>query len=154
MSIRIRAYETQDREKIIALTKRLSDFELQEFRQAERVDQTNIANLKTVLAEPDADNAIFVAEVEGSVVGYIHLQTQSDYFSGEKHGYIAKLAVGRKVEGRGIGRKLLEQAEAWTREKGYERLKLHVFAENWRALQIYEKYGYEKDVVQYVKKIA
>ena len=154
MSIIIRKHQTKDHTRIIALTKRLSDFELLGFRQRDQIDQTNLEMVAKALAETDEDGTIYVAEDEAVVVGYIRLQTQSDYFSGEKHGYVANLAVDQSLEGRGLGRMLLEKAEEWTRAKGYARLKLHVFAENRRASQIYENYGYEQDVIQYVKTIV
>jgi ribosomal protein S18 acetylase RimI-like enzyme len=155
MSISIRKYQGKDFTKIIALTPRLSDFELLEFRQKDQIDQTNLEMVEKALAETeDEDNVIYVAEDAGVVVGYLRLQTQSDYFSGEQHGYIANLAVAQSQEGRGVGRMLLDQAEAWTQEKGYDRLKLHVFVENRRAAQIYEKFGYEQDVIQYVKRLG
>ena len=65
--------------------------------------------------------------------GFIHLETQADYFSGEKHGYISDLAVSKSFEGRGVGRILLEAAEAWARVNGYRLLTLYVFSGNTRA---------------------
>ncbi|MGE5377355.1 MAG: GNAT family N-acetyltransferase [Bacteroidota bacterium] len=55
---------------------------------------------------------------------------------------MSDLAVDQKFEGQGIGRLLLEVAEDWTRSNGYHLLTLYVFAGNTRALQIYEKHGF------------
>ena len=156
MLIIIRAFLPKDHESIIELTKRLSEIDMPEWRKAEQIENTNIAMVKNAMEESDPDNVILVAQaaIENQVVGYIRLQTQTDYFSGEKYGYVANIAVNRAFEGQGVGHKLLERAENWTRDKGYTHLKLHVFVENTRALQVYEKYGYNQDIIEYVKVLS
>jgi GNAT superfamily N-acetyltransferase len=153
MTIRIRMYQSSDREFILSLVGRFSGFELPEWRRAEDVDRTNHASIAEALEEPDPGSAIFLAEVEKVPAGFIHLQTQSDYFSGEAHGYISDVAVTPDFEGRGVGRLLLETAEDWARSKGYSLLSLYVFAGNTRTRQIYEKLGYCPEVIKYGKSL-
>ncbi len=154
MSSRVRSFLPTDREFIIALATRLSEFELPEWPQADQIDHTNVSSL--INAMDESGTAIFVAQDEaiGQLVGFVRLQTHTDYFSKEKHGYIANLAVEKSFEGQGIGRKLIDTAEIWAREKGYDRLTLHVFVENGRARRIYEEDGFQQDIIQYVKVIA
>lgn len=155
MSIQVRYFLPTDREAIIELTRRLSEFDLPEWRHSDQIDNTNIAMINQAIDESDPDNIILVAEDESQgIVGYIRLQTQIDYFSGEKHGYIANIAVDKVFEGLGIGRRLLATAEKWSQEKGYDKLKLHVFAENKRAQQVYEKNGFHPDILTYIKVIT
>ena len=152
MAIRIRPYQPSDREFVLSLVTRFSEFELPEWRQKDEIDQANRFFLKQAMRHPDS--AIFVAEEEsGALAGFIHLQAQTDYFSGEKHGYISDVAVSKDFEGQGIGRMLLETAEHWTRTQGYHILTLYVFAGNTRARQIYEKQGFSQEVIKYVKTI-
>ena len=154
MAIRIRPYQPSDREFIFSLVKRFSEFELPEWRSKDEIDQANRSFLKEALKQPEPNSAIFVAEEEsGALAGFIHLQTQTDYFSGEKHGYISDVAVSKDFEGQGVGRMLLETAEDWTRKQGYPLLTLYVFAGNTRAQQIYEKRGFSQEVIKYVKAI-
>ena len=154
MTIRIRRYKPSDREFILSLVKRFSEFELPEWRRREDIDQANRAFLEPVLKQSEPDSAILIAEEEGgALAGFVHLQTQTDYFSGEKHGYISDLAVDQGFEGQGIGRMLLEAAEDWARTNGYHLLTLYVFAGNTRARQIYEKQGFAQEVIKYVKVI-
>ena len=154
MTIRIRRYKPSDREFILSLVKRFSEFELPERRRREDIDQANRAFLEPVLKQSEPDSAILIAEEEGgALAGFVHLQTQTDYFSGEKHGYISDLAVDQGFEGQGIGRMLLEAAEDWARTNGYHLLTLYVFAGNTRARQIYEKQGFAQEVIKYVKVI-
>ena len=154
MTIRIRPHDPADREFILSLVGRFSAFELPEWRRAEDVDRKNRASFEDALDQPAPDSAIFLAEDEnGAPAGFIHLQTQSDYFSGEAHGYISDVAVAPDFEGRGVGRLLLETAEDWARSKGYSLLSLYVFAGNTRARQIYEKLGYRPEVIKYGKSL-
>ena len=154
MTIRIRPYQPFDSEFILSLVTRFSEFELPEWRSKDEIDQANRIFLEEAMKELDPDSALFIAEEErGAFAGFIHLQTQTDYFNGERHGYISDLAVAREFEGQGVGRMLLETAENWTRTKGYSLLTLYVFAGNRRAQHVYEKRGFHQEVIKYVKMI-
>ena len=155
MTILIRALQPQDYEAVLKLTNRLSEFDLPEWRQTDQIDQTNLEMVRQALAASDPDNAIYVAENKSTsqVVGYIRLQRQTDYFSGQPYGYIANIAVDQAFEGRGIGRKLLEKAEKWAQAEGFDQLRLHVFEENQHAQKVYEKIGFQKNIIDYIKVI-
>jgi ribosomal protein S18 acetylase RimI-like enzyme len=45
----------------------------------------------------------------------------------------------------GVGRALLEAAEAWARQAGVRKLELHVFPHNEAAVALYEGMGYERE---------
>ena len=123
MTVHVRPSLPADREYISSLVTRFSEFDLPDWRSAGEIDRTNRLSLQKALGEPEPGTAILVAEDETQgPVGFIHLETQVDYFSGEKHGYISDLAVSKSLEGRGVGRILLEAAEAWARSNGYHLL--------------------------------
>jgi ribosomal protein S18 acetylase RimI-like enzyme len=154
MTIQIRQHKPSDNEFILSLVPRFSEFELPEWRQGDEIDSTNQASIERALNQPGPDSAIFMAEDEnGSLAGFIHLQTETDYFRDEKYGYISDLAVDAAFEGQGIGRTLLETAEEWARTKGYRLLALYVFSGNRRARQLYEKYGFKEEVIKYAKAV-
>jgi ribosomal protein S18 acetylase RimI-like enzyme len=154
MTIRIRPYKPTDSEFILSLVGRFSEFELPAWRTSDEVDRTNQSSIQEALKQLEADSAIFVAEeTGGTLAGFIHLQTQMDYFNGEKHAYISDVAVDAAFEGKGIGRLLLETAENWARSKDYHLLTLYVFAGNTRAQRLYEKHGFQQEVIKYGKVI-
>lgn len=154
MTIQIRKYKPSDSEFILSLVSRFSEFELPEWRQRDEIDGTNQASMERALNQPRPDSAVFIAEDEnGKRAGFIHLQTENDYFRDEKYGYISDLAVDASFEGQGIGRKLLATADEWARAKGYRLLALYVFSGNRRARQVYEKYGFKEEVIKYVKAV-
>ncbi len=153
-TLRVRSFKPSDSEFVTALITRFSEFELPAWRTRSEVDHTNRISLQNAMAEPETESEILVTEdaVDGPV-GFIHLQTQTDYFSGEKQGYVSDLAVDKRFEGRGAGRILLDAAEDWARARGYHLLTLYVFAGNARARHLYEKHGYSEEVVKYAKVI-
>lgn len=154
MTIRIRSFEPTDSDFIKSLIPRFSEFDLPEWRQKSKIDCAAQISLQKAMEQSESDSAIFIAEDEtGTRAGFIHVQTQIDYF-GEKHGYISELAVDSSFEGQGVGRILLETAESWARAMGHRLLSLYVFAANTHAMQVYEKYGFDQEVIKYVKEIG
>jgi ribosomal protein S18 acetylase RimI-like enzyme len=107
------------------------------------------------LTNRPAGTAIFIAQDSNGVpLGFIHLQTGSDYYNSEKHGHISDVIVAPEGEGKGIGRMLVEKAEEWARSQGYRWLTLSVFAQNVRAREVYERLGYGQDIIKYVKELS
>jgi len=152
MTYQVRTALPSDTDFIISLLARLSEFDLPQWRSRHEIDNTNLLSIKNALQQLKPDSLILVAvEKAGVAVGFIHLQTQTDFFSGEKQGYISELVVERSCEGRGIGLLLLERAEEWACTNGHSLLSLNVFADNSRARQMYTKNGFEEEVVKYIK---
>lgn len=155
MNIRIRPFQDSDHDFISSLTKRFSDVDLPAWRSKSEVDHTNEIALEKAMHVPEPDSMIFIAETEdGRQAGFIHLQTQIDYFNGEDQGYISDLAVDIGFEGQGVGRALMNKAEEWARQQGFNLLTLYVFAGNTRARQLYEKNGFLPEVIKYAKVIG
>jgi ribosomal protein S18 acetylase RimI-like enzyme len=72
-------------------------------------------------------------------------------FFGNRHAHISVVATTEAAEGSGVGRALLEYAEAWSRQRGYSLLTLNVFAANDRARRFYERAGLTAEMLRYVK---
>jgi putative acetyltransferase len=81
----------------------------------------------------------FLAEVDGEIVGNIHVAT-----SGHGFGEIGMM-VARDWRGRGVGTALMEHAIAWAREQGLHKLALDVFAHNEPAIALYRKLGFVEE---------
>ena len=96
------------------------------------------------------DNEVFVAERAGTPVGCLHVLGDTDFF-GDRHAHISVIATTEAAEGTGVGRALLEHAEAWSRHRGYALLTLNVFAANDRARRFYERAGMAAEMMKYVK---
>ena len=153
LALLIRAANADDDEFIFGLIERFVDFELPKWRRRSVVIEGIRADLTQQLDEPSAGSFLFVAEDDatGERVGFLHLQTVTDFFTGHQNCHISDLAVVRDRDGQGIGRALLDYAETFAREHRYERLQLSVFPGNERARKLYEAAGYGVDVLRMVK---
>lgn len=122
------------------------------WRDPAQMTATDVMVLSESLSAHSPDIALFVAEDEGgSALGFIHLRTETDYFTREEHGHIADIVVSHEGEGRGVGRSLVEAGEEWARSRGYRWLTLSVFVQNVRAREVYKRLGYNEDTMRYVK---
>lgn len=152
MTIHIRTFKSTDTEFILSLVSRFSEFDLPSWRSTQEIDNANRALLQKSMQQLEPDAVIFVAEDENGIpAGFIHIQTQTDYFNGEKHAYISDVAVDKPFEGKGIGSLLLDKTEEWAIQNNYRFLTLYVFAGNNHARQLYEKRGFDQEIIKYVK---
>jgi ribosomal protein S18 acetylase RimI-like enzyme len=154
-TIKIRAASAEDQDFILSLVPRLVEFGPPTWRDIPNMIDTDIQVLTEKLRDQSSEIAFFIAENENNVpLGFIHLQTGTDYYNHEKHGHIANVIVGAEGEGHGIGRMLMEKGEEWARAQGYRWLTLSVFAQNVRAREVYERLGYGADIMKYVKELT
>jgi GNAT superfamily N-acetyltransferase len=73
--------------------------------------------------------------------------SHSTHFTGQRQAYIGELATSETVEGRGVGKALVEACEQWAREQGYAVLTPTTGAANVRALRFYHHLGfYDEDI--------
>ena len=97
--------------------------------------------LRALRRHPHA--AVLVAETPGGIVG--RLSVARDPHPASEHVADLGLMVAHDHRGRGIGRALMEAAEAWARSAGVRKIELHVFPHNEAAIALYERLGYERE---------
>ncbi len=104
------------------------------------------------------DGVVLVAEADGSVTGFVSIWTR--YRSSEpnddaaEHGLVSDLVVSAKHRGRGIGRALLQAAEARSRQAGVDTLRVSVKAGNTIALSLSYAEGFENSEINLEKRLA
>ena len=100
-----------------------------------------------MLEDADDEDAHFVAEVEGRVVGALDAFRRPDGSPGSMRipGRTAEFGVGVLEAWRdhGVGTALLAAVESWARGEGLEALVLEVAEENARAARLYARTGYQ-----------
>ena len=98
---------------------------------------------------------ILVTEEDGALVGFVAVMTrvspEDPHESPDEYAYISDLVVVERCRGRGLGRILLEHAEAIARESGARRLRVGVLADNRVARQLYEQVGFNDFQVEMMK---
>jgi GNAT superfamily N-acetyltransferase len=97
-----------------------------------------------------ADEAMYIAELDGRAAGCAYLVTLVDYFNRRPHAHLSVLAVTEDAEGRGVGSALLDQSVAWARQCNSDRLTLSALVTNGRARALYERKGFGGEYIRYV----
>lgn len=92
----------------------------------------------------DDDSVIFVAEHDGTVVGYVYasLEPMSWKELRAACGFIHDLYVDDKARRAGIGEKLAREAITWLESRGSPRVMLWSAAQNAGAQRLFEKLGF------------
>ena len=142
---------------------------IMEIRLVKIEDASNICDLccddlgyqcdKTLVAERisqlESDReAVFVAELDGKVVGFIHVEKYNTLYF-EMMANILGIAVSSKCRRKGIGAALLDRAEQWAEEKDIALMRLNSGSTRKGAHEFYKSLGYknEKNQLRFVKRI-
>ena len=93
----------------------------------------------------DENHIVFIAENEDEKAGLIWLAKRAPFYVfKEPLVWIYNINVKEGHRGTGLSRILLEKAEEWTAESGYNQIGLHVIEQNKIARILYEHRGYEQ----------
>jgi len=97
--------------------------------------------------EVSEDDALFVAEHQGILVGLVLCQVRSSpafaLFVPRRSVHINDLVVQEAFRGQGIGRSLVQRVHEWTHERGMTDVELDVYEFNTSARTLYEDLGYQ-----------
>ena len=152
--ITIRNTTEEDIDFISAHAYRLSEFGPPEWRDQQQMTTADIKhNIDAIRSNDPNIGTFIVVDKNGERLGFIYLTMQTDYFTNELHAHISDIVVIKSAEGKGIGKLLMERADDWARSKGCRWITLNVFAENHRAQAMYEKGGFKKEWIKYLKQL-
>jgi ribosomal protein S18 acetylase RimI-like enzyme len=85
---------------------------------------------------------VLVAEADDVVAGYVMLHQSIPLASHEHVLEVNGLAVDPEQQGRGVGRRLMEEAKSAAVRRGASKLSLRVLAPNATARRLYEACGF------------
>lgn len=138
MDVKVRHARSEDLEAMIALLAKLfsieSDFAVDPQRQRQ--------GLSLMLDGCGKHRCIMVAEVDCQVAGMVSAQMLISTAHGGMVALVEDLVVDDSLRGKGIGRLLMENIEAWARKQGLGRLQLLADRTNFTALDFYHKIGW------------
>jgi diamine N-acetyltransferase len=97
----------------------------------------------------DDNSGLFLAEVEGHPVGFIHVLIRESppipIMVRRRFAVIDSLVVSEPFRRAGVGRLLMEQGHAWVWTRGIDTVELNVWEFNLGAIALYEDLGYVTD---------
>lgn len=147
MSVVVRVARDADRPALIRLMGALNEFEAA--IEDNRADASAAeSHLDWVSGEIAVQGGVtLVAEESGSIVGFLSFAFEEDpgtFVRPEhrRHAMIWDISVDEGARGQGVGRALLEAAEAHTKATGIGEIRLYVLESNARARRIYDAAGY------------
>lgn len=147
----IRRAQPQDEAQVLALVERLVAFGPPPHRDQQQMVRIDHAKIAGALRANGDDPLVLVATVQDSVAGFVHLHSLTDHYNESPHGHVSDIVVAPDFEGRGIGRQLLDAARDWAGTKGFRWLTISVFEANSRAVDIYERAGFKRDILRLVQ---
>jgi GNAT superfamily N-acetyltransferase len=154
MGIRVRAATPEDADFVLALVPELVAFGPPPWRDVGQMMETDTHVIARALRGLSDGATVLVAEdANGTLLGFVHLCGETDYYTRAACGHIADIVVASEARGRGVGEALIAAGEQWVRARGYSMLTLNVFIENGRARALYERTGFGAETVRYVKRV-
>lgn len=90
------------------------------------------------------DNALFVAEDDGVITGYVLalLLPNPPVFKEQRYGFIAEMVVDPNSRRKGTGRELWDRAKRWFRRKGVHNVQLNVSPLNKEGVAFWSSLGF------------
>ena len=107
---------------------------------------------KKIAGLNEAREAVFVAETDGDVIGYIHIE-RYDVLYFETMANVLGLSIFKAYHKMGVGKSLIFAAEDWAKQNHIKMLRLNSGMNRTDAHGFYEHLGYvsEKDQKRFVK---
>ena len=110
--------------------------------------------LGTQLERDDA--AIFVADSNGSVVGYAYAGIEALSWKDlrDQCGAVYDLMVDERGRRHGVGTALMEAALAWLRTRGVPRVVLSTSPRNERAQRLFDRLGFRRTMIEMTRELS
>lgn len=156
--ITLRTATPADRDAVIDLILALNRFEADLTGDRKRERRAAAAYHDELMQRLARRNGrVVLAEAGGVTVAMMGFSLDEDaaYVTDDvrRHGTVTDLVVTEEWRGRGIGRRLLAEAERLTREAGLTRLTIGALVANRQAERTYRAYGFDPYVSILVKDV-
>ena len=145
--MQIRKAKVQDAPAFVALFRRLnSETAFMLFEPGEALVTVEQQEQIFEHAARTDSGVTFVCEEAGELIGFV--SGRRGAVRRQAHCFYIVMGILQAWVGRGLGRSLLEELEAWAQSKGLHRLELIVNYDNDRAIRLYQKFGFEREGVK------
>ncbi|MCB2297356.1 GNAT family N-acetyltransferase [Clostridium tagluense] len=140
--ITIRHAEVKDAEKLIKLIKKVEKETTFLLREPDEFILTVEEEEKFIQSQLDSEvDLTIIAEIDGKIVGICSLNGNTR----KRIRHCAKFGIAISIDycGMGIGKKMMEACINWARENRISRITLEVDTNNFAAISLYMKLGFE-----------
>ncbi len=156
-SVRIRKASRKDFNFILHLSAETLSRELTAYER-EHISQRRLVNVmgKNLRRLMGASGMVtLVAETDtGERAGFVMVGRSASVFTDQEQAFVYDIAVAPEFRRRGIGRVLMEQAEAHARDHGMAFITLMVDSHNEAARALYTKLGFQESKLLMRKLLA
>ena len=152
--LRIREATRADRDALFALLPQLADFEIPAQRDPHQLWEGDGELLDQILSGTVSSSFVDVAESvnsESKILGFVMVTLREEMLSHRPSAHLETIVVHPEAQGVGLGRRLMSHTEQKVKTLGAESLTLHVFRANHRARALYEKQGFDSELIRAVK---
>ena len=160
MDVKIRKATRKDIPCVIKLWKSLMACHRKNFwrpRELFRCKKNSVSLVRKYITKllRARNGQVFVAEIDGKILGYaeVSIKKLPAIYVHDREAYIGIVFVDGLYRRKGIGTRLLKEAERWAKDRGVFSLALTVFDKNKPALVTYKKFGFREHHVKLSKVI-
>lgn len=147
------AIKTDDK-FIYSLSPTLAETAQLSWHSEQTIQSMQVDYIAEMLAPTTKPSATFIAEVNNTPLGFIHVRKHKDSISQETCATIPLLAIAPESQGIGLGKCLIETAESWARKQGCRLIHLEVFANNQNAYDFYQYIGFKPETLHMIKPLS
>lgn len=137
----IRNAEVKDAEELLSAVKKADEETVFMLREPGELDLTEGQEEKFIKDRLEEEYSVMIlAEYDHKIIGSCGINGNA--LRRKRHCASLGIAVLKEYWGIGAGRKLMEEAVNWCSSMGIKRLELYVDTENFRAMNMYLKFGF------------
>lgn len=154
MDYSLRMATPDDVDGIASIMPRLADFNVPENRNPDHLWQGDLKMVHEWARGERDDVDVCVASTAKKVIGVAMLSMRKELLSSEPSVHLEVLALHKSAEGFGIGAALMDEVDRLAKNRGAKSVTLHVFANNTKARALYERKGFDSELIRCIKHLA
>lgn len=148
----ISSAESHDLAAMLELFPRLAAFELPANRNPLHLWEGDAEMLRDWAAGECPECLVHVAkDDDDNLLGLTMVTLRPELLSHAPSAHLEAIVVAKEAEGSGIAKALMKTAEMAAIDRGAKSMSLHVFTRNERARRVYERAGFDGELMRYIK---
>ena len=142
---------SDDLDAMVALLPELASFEIPPTREPEQLWHGDRDMIEDWAQGNRPECFAIVATANDAIGGYAFVSMREELLSHAPSAHLEVLVVGPDARRAGLGERLSEAVQDEARKRGAGSMTLHVFGRNERARALYQKLGYDEELIRAIK---